>query len=155
MSGNWKIVQNLWHHLFESDQLSLFEAFKGTLDTVSQICEGFNPKSHAISIIALLSSSGAASRINISALGFGYPKRLEKLFSISFCSHLMFTNRLSNWLHQNYFNSKLIHASKTRRFVRYSPYCFSSFSFRTRKVLPGKSGPYNSLENEKYEPVPN
>jgi hypothetical protein len=26
-----------------------------------------------------------------------------------------------------------------KRLVRYSPYCFSSFSLRTRKVSPGKS----------------
>ena len=33
----------------------------------------------------------------------------------------------------------LSHASRTRRRVRYSLNCFSSFCFRTRKVSPAKS----------------
>jgi len=42
-------------------------------------------------------------------------------------------------------NSILSHASETKQRVRYSLCCFSSFSFRTRKVSPGKSGPYKFL----------
>jgi len=36
------------------------------------------------------------------------------------------------------------HDSNTSLLVRYSPNCLISFSFKTRNVSPGKSGPYTS-----------